>query len=56
MPKRIYVGSHAEVSLPDGTICKRGEPVEIPESIDIKELEVSGNWTVAGQSTKDPKE
>jgi len=52
MPKRIYVGSHAEVVLPDGTIAKRGSSVEIPDGIDIKELEASGNWESSSSAAK----
>jgi hypothetical protein len=52
VPKRTYVGSHAEVVLPDGTIAKRGQSVEIPEEIDIKELEASGNWESSSSSAK----
>lgn len=55
MPKRTYVGSHAEVSLPDGTVCKKGSSVEIPEGIDLKELDESGNWQ-SGSSAKSEKE
>ena len=54
MPKRIYVGSHQEVVLPDGTIAKRGQAVEIGDGIDIKELELSGNWETPGSSPAKP--
>lgn len=44
MPKRTYVGSHAEVSLPDGTAVKKGSSVEVSEDT-AKELDASGNWS-----------
>jgi hypothetical protein len=44
VPKRTYVGSHAEVVLPDGTTCKKGSSIEVSGDVDVKELDLSGNW------------
>ena len=56
MPKRIYIGSHAEVEvpLPDGRVVtvKNGDAGEFPDDI-AKSLDAQDCWTSTKTAEKE---
>jgi hypothetical protein len=45
--KLVYCGPYPEVVLEDGTVCRKGEPVELDKGLAITLLEQQpDDWTI----------
>lgn len=55
MKRVVYVGPSDAVELVDRTLCRRGEPIELPDELAQSLLEQVDTWQPASAAAAKPK-